>query len=154
MQFIQAQSPEQIQCARTLFEEYAGWLGISLCFQNFAAELAGLPGDYQPPRGRLLLAFAEEELAGCIAMRDLGADCCEMKRLYLRPEFQGKGLGKELVQRIIEEARIVGYQRMRLDTLPPKMNRAIALYQALGFKEIAPYYPNPVPGATFMELAL
>lgn len=154
MNFIQVQSPEEIELARALFQEYAAWLEISLCFQNFEAELAGLPGDYQPPAGRLLLAVMDQELAGCIALRELGAGACEMKRLYLNPEFRGQGLGRKLVDRIISEAREIGYKRMCLDTLPPKMNKAISLYRALGFKEISPYYSNPVPGATFMELAL
>lgn len=154
MRIVQAGSPEQIEQARTLFEEYATSLEISLCFQNFDKEMAGLPGDYAPPSGRLLLAFVDDQIAGCVALRDLGNGTCEMKRLYLRPNFRGKGRGRELAQAIIDEARLVGYQRMCLDTLPDRMDRALALYRLLGFKEINPYYDNPVPGATFMELLL
>jgi GNAT superfamily N-acetyltransferase len=154
MNFIQVETPDHIQVARGLFQEYAAWLEINLCFQNFESELAGLPGDYQPPGGRLLLAFSDLQLAGCVALRDLGDEACEMKRLYLKPEFRGKGLGRVLAEEIIAEARIIGYKRMRLDTLPPKMNKAITLYRSLGFKEIPPYYSNPVPGATFMEIDL
>ena len=145
---------EYVKHARELFKEYAAWLEIDLCFQNFDRELAELPGDYAPPEGRLLLAFDNEQLAGCVALRKIGDGVCEMKRLFLRPAFRGKGLGRSLTDAIIREAREIGYQRMRLDTLPPKMNDAIALYRSLGFKEIEPYYPNPVPGAKFMELNL
>jgi GNAT superfamily N-acetyltransferase len=154
MNFIQVENPDQIQVARALFQEYAAWLELNLCFQNFDSELAGLPGDYQPPGGRLLLAFSDLQLAGCVALRDLRNEACEMKRLYLKPEFRGKGLGRVLAEKIIAEARIIGYKRMRLDTLPPKMNKAITLYRSLGFEEIPAYYSNPVPGATFMELKL
>src|SRR3989442_14349484 len=114
MQLIQAQSSEEIEQARQLFKEYAAWLEIDLCFQNFEKELADLPGDYAPPEGRLLLAFDDTELAGCIALRKLGKAICEMKRLFVRPEFQGKGLGRQLVNAIIDEARAIGYERMRL----------------------------------------
>ena len=154
MNFVQVKSAEEIESARKLFEEYARWLEISLCFQDFEGELASLPGNYQPPSGRLLLAFVDQKLAGCVALRQLGESICEMKRLYLKPEFRGKGLGRVLAEKIIHEAREIGYQRMRLDTLPGKMDRAIELYRLLGFKEIPSYYSNPVPGATFMELHL
>jgi ribosomal protein S18 acetylase RimI-like enzyme len=154
MEIIQASSSEHIEQARQLFREYEAWLNLDLCFQNFEKELAGLPGAYAPPSGRLLLAFDDEELAGCVALRKLSDNVCEMKRLFLRPQFHGRGLGRELAQRIIEEARASGYQRMRLDTLSEQMGSAIRLYRALGFKEIASYYENPVPGALFMELTL
>lgn len=154
MRLIQAQSTEDIGRARELFEEYAAWLGISLCFQNFDKELAALPGEYAPPSGRLLLAFEGKQLAGCVALRKIGEDTCEMKRLFVRLEFRGKGLGRMLTESIVEEARQIGYERMRLDTLPDKMERAIAMYRSLGFKEIEPYYHNPVAGAAFMELSL
>ena len=154
MKLVQAQKSEDIQNARELFREYEAWIGISLCFQNFENEVASLPGDYQPPNGRLLLAIEAEELAGCIALRKLSLDTCEMKRLFVRPEARGQGLGRKLVEEIIGEARDIGYQRMRLDTLPGRMDTAIALYRSVGFREIPPYYDNPVPGATFMELAL
>ncbi len=154
MKLVLATSESDIKEARTLLQEYAAWLGISLCFQNFDRELASLPGEYAPPDGRLLLAFEDEELAGCIALRKIRATTCEMKRLFLRPEFRGRGLGRVLVERIIEEARQIGYTQMCLDTLPGRMDQAIALYKSIGFKEIEPYYNNPVAGATFMELRL
>ena len=154
MRIAQAKSPEDIEQARKLFEEYAAWLDLSLCFQNFDKEVAALPGDYTPPSGRLLLAYVDDRLAGCVALRDLRDGTCEMKRLYLRPNVRGKGYGRELAQAIIDEARQIGYQRMCLDTLPGRMDQALALYRSLGFKEIPPYYNNPVPGATFMELLL
>jgi putative acetyltransferase len=154
MRLIQAASNEEIKDARQLFEEYAAGLGFSLCFQGFDRELADLPGKYSPPTGRLLLAYAHEKLAGCIALRSLESQVCEMKRLFARPAFRGTGLGRLLVESIIDEARSIGYERMRLDTLPGKMDAAIALYRRLGFQEIAPYYDNPVEGALFMELDL
>ena len=154
MKLILAKSESDIKEARTLLEEYAAWLGISLCFQNFDRELAALPGQYAPPDGRLLLAFEDDEVAGCIALRKIRATTCEMKRLFLRPEFRGRGQGRVLVERIIEEARQIGYTQMCLDTLPGRMDQAIALYKSIGFKEIEPYYNNPVAGATFMELRL
>jgi len=154
MELIQAQTNEQIQTARELFKEYESWLGISLCFQNFDNEVANLPGDYQMPSGRLLLAIKDKETAGCVALRKLTDDTCEMKRLYLRPQFRGQGLGRVMVERIISEGRVIGYERMRLDTLSGHMDKAIALYRSFGFREIAPYYTNPVEGATFMELIL
>jgi len=150
----QAESPAQIAQARELFLEYAQSLGFSLCFQNFDHELAGLPGDYAPPDGRLLLAEYEGQLAGCVALPELEAGICEMKRLYLRPRFRGKGLGRVLAERIIAEARTIGYQRMRLDTVEPVMKDAVAVYRKLGFKEIAPYRANPIAGAMYMELEL
>ena len=154
MNLIQAQTPEQVEQARRLFREYADWLQIDLCFQNFEKELAELPGDYVPPGGRLLLAYDSAQLAGCIALRRLDQQTCEMKRLFAREAFRGKGLGRQLITAIVQEAKQIGYEYMRLDTLPPKMNSAIALYRTYGFREIAPYYQNPVPGALFMELNL
>jgi putative acetyltransferase len=150
----EAESPMQILQTRELFLEYAQSLGFSLCFQNFDQELAGLPGDYAPPEGRLLLAECEGQLAACVALHKLDSGICEMKRLYLRPQFRGKGLGRALAERIIAEARQIGYQRMRLDTVEPVMKDAVAMYRKLGFKEIAPYRPNPNLGAIYMELEL
>ncbi len=149
-----AEKNEDIQKARGLFEEYASGIGISLCFQNFDQELKKLPGDYAPPHGRLLLAVDDEQLAGCIALRKLEPGVCEMKRLFIRPAYRGKGLGRVLVHSIIEEARGLGYKRMRLDTLPGRMDQAIALYESIGFVEIGPYCENPVEDAKFMELNL
>jgi GNAT superfamily N-acetyltransferase len=117
MKICQAVTPEQIGLARTLFEEYAAWLGIDLSFQGFAAELAGLPGFYVPPRGRLLLALARSEAAGCVALRPLAEGVCEMKRLFVRSGFRGQGIGRRLGERIVAEARTIGYRTMRLDTL-------------------------------------
>jgi putative acetyltransferase len=154
MKFVQAESPEEIEIARELFREYAAGLNIDLCFQNFDQEVDGLPGNYAPPAGRLLLAIEDEQVAGCIALRPFGDGNCEMKRLYVRPEFRGQGLGKKLVRTLIDVARPLGYRRMLLDTLPGKMDQAIALYRSFGFREIAPYYDNPVQGALFMELQL
>jgi ribosomal protein S18 acetylase RimI-like enzyme len=151
---VQATSTAQIAQVRELFLEYAQSLGFSLCFQNFDKELAGLPGDYAPPEGRLLLAEYEGQLAGCVALHKLSDRICEMKRLYLRPQFRGKGLGRALADRIIAEARQIGYRRMRLDTVEPVMKDAVAMYGKIGFKEIAPYRPNPIAGALYMELEL
>jgi putative acetyltransferase len=150
----QVEDEEDIKLARGLFREYEAWLGLDLCFQNFEKELAELPGAYSPPTGRLLLAYENDELAGCVALRKLSDGACEMKRLFLRPHFHGKGCGRRLAERIIQEARRAGYDRMRLDTLPQQMGKAIDLYRSLGFKEIEPYYENPVAGAMFMELEL
>ena len=153
-QLFQATTDEHINAARTLFQEYEAGLGISLCFQNFEQELKNLPGDYASPDGRLLLVVEDDELAGCIAMRKLSDGVCEMKRLFVRPGYRASGLGRFLAESIIDEARQLGYTHMRLDTIPGKMDKAIALYLSLGFVEIEPYRENPVAGAKFMELKL
>ena len=150
----QASSPAQIAQVRELFLEYAQSLGFSLCFQNFDQELAGLPGDYSPPEGRLLLAEYEGQVAGCVALHKLEPGVCEMKRLYLRPAFRGKGLGRKLAEAVLDEARNIGYQRLRLDTVEPVMKDAVALYRGLGFREIAPYRANPMEGTLYLELSL
>ena len=154
LSLTQAESPTQISQARELFLEYAGSLGFSLCFQNFDKELAGLPGDYSPPSGRLLLAELRGEIAGCVALHKIEGSICEMKRLYLRPKFRGKGLGRILANAVIAEAREIGYDRMRLDTVEPVMKDAVGMYRKLGFREISPYRPNPMPGTLYMELTL
>jgi len=152
--FVQAESSSQIAQARELFVEYAQSLGFSLCFQNFDQELANLPGDYAPPDGRLLLAECDSKLAGCVALHKLEDGICEMKRLYLRSQFRGQGLGRALADRIITEARQMGYERMRLDTVEPVMKDAVRMYRRIGFREIAPYRSNPIAGALYMELQL
>ena len=150
----QAESPAQIVQVRELFLEYAESLGFSLCFQNFDQELAKLPGDYAPPDGRLLVAEYRSQLAGCVALHKLEAGICEMKRLYLRPQLRGRGVGRALAESVIAEARTIGYRKMRLDTVAPVMPNAVAMYRRLGFVEIEPYRPNPIDGALYMELAL
>jgi putative acetyltransferase len=139
---------------RELFLEYANSLGFSLCFQGFDQELAGLPGKYAPPQGRLLLAEVSRKPAGCVALHPLQPEIAEMKRLYVRPEFRGKGVGIALMNAILREAKQIGYQRLRLDTIQPLMSDAIAMYRRFGFYEIAPYRPNPIAGTLYMELAL
>jgi len=139
--------------ARRLFEEYAASLGFDLAFQDFDRELASLPGDYTAPRGTILLAEDDSGAAGCVALRPFDGETCEMKRLYVRPTHRGTGLGKRLAEAILAEARARGYRHMRLDTVPG-MESAIALYRSLGFREIAPYRMNPIPGAIFMEREL
>lgn len=151
---VPAQTAKQVDAARELFREYAASLGVNLCFQNFDEELRDLPGAYAPPRGRLLLAYDEQEReAGCGALRPLDETTCEMKRLYVRREFRGHGLGRQLAERLIHEAREAGYRAMRLDTLV-EMREAQELYRRLGFVEIAAYRHNPVPGTRFLELNL
>lgn len=140
-----------LETVRRLFVEYAESLGFSLCFQGFDKELAALPGDYTPPRGNLLLAIQDNKAAGCVAVRPLDDKRCEMKRLYVRPEFQGTGLGRRLAERAIDFARSRGYRSMVLDTLPA-MREARALYQKLGFKPCAPYYDNSRIGSDCFEL--
>lgn len=152
-EIIEASSPEQIATIRALFREYEASIETDLCFQGFERELAELPGEYAPPRGTLLLALADGEVAGCIALRSLEDGCCEMKRLYVRPAFRGTGLGGALARRVIADAARIGYRAIRLDTLP-SMETAIAMYRALGFQEIASYRYNPVPGALYFERAL
>jgi putative acetyltransferase len=151
---IQATLPEHIEQARSLFLEYGSSLGFSLCFQSFDEELKSLPGAYGPPSGRLQLARYAGHAAGCVALRKLEAGICEMKRLYVRPADRGMGLGRILVERVIAEARIIGYERMRLDTIESAMKDAIALYRKMGFHEIAPYSAIPIEHALWMELRL
>jgi putative acetyltransferase len=154
LQTRQVESPEQIATVRELFLEYAQSLGFSLCFQGFEQELAALPGAYAPPAGRLLLATQADTAAGCVALHRLDAEHCEMKRLYVRPQFRGRGLGLHLAEQIIAEARQIGYKYLRLDTVEPVMRTAVEMYRRLGFIEIAPYRPNPIKGALYMELEL
>ncbi len=149
-----ASGANDIAIIRDLFLEYASSLGFSLCFQGFDQELQLLPGEYSPPDGRLSIAEHNCKVAGCIALKRLGPDTCEMKRLYVRSDFRGLGLGRILAEKLITEARTIGYRKMALDTIEDKMKSAVALYRSLGFKPCAPYYHNPIPGALYMELEL
>jgi ribosomal protein S18 acetylase RimI-like enzyme len=157
LEFITPTTPEQLAATRLIFQEYADQLGVDLCFQNFEAELAGLPGDYAPPQGCLLLALADGEIAGCCAMRPLETvdypNACEMKRLYVRRGFRGLGLGRQLAEAVLDAARIAGYHSVLLDTLND-MEAARALYEDLGFKDIPPYYHNPIAGAHYLKADL
>jgi putative acetyltransferase len=155
VRLVYVDSGELVAHARTLFQEYEQAIGVDLCFQGFAQELATLPKPYVAPDGRLVLALVDAAVAGCAALRRIGdgVGVAELKRLYVRPAFRGRGLGKRLVDTLLEDARTIGYRAVRLDTLPT-MSEAIALYRTLGFTEIAPYTANPVPGALFMELRL
>lgn len=153
LQISDGHSGADLAEARTLFQEYAASLGISLDFQDFDSELAGLPGDYVPPAGCLLVARWQDQIAGCVALRPLGDGVCEMKRLYTRPPFRGLRIGRALAEAVIRRARESGYQRMRLDTLPA-MHSARDLYSSLGFQEIESYRYNPIEGSAFLELTL
>ena len=153
MQITEAHSREHLLAVRELFAEYAAAIGVSLCFQNFDDELAALPGKSAPPEGRLLLALDGSQFAGCVALRKIEDGVCEMKRLYVRPQFRGSGMGRALASAVIDAARQLGYVRMRLDTLA-SMKEAIGLYRSLGFRNIEAYYANPIEGAAFMELEL
>ena len=148
-----ATSMRELEQIRDLFFDYSNSLGFDLSFQNFQKELNELPGDYSPPSGRLLLGFHDSDPAGCVALRRISEEICEMKRLFVRPQCRGLGLGRALAMKVIEDACEIGYRRMRLDIVPT-MQTAIALYFSLGFKEIEPYRYNPIKGAKFMELHL
>ena len=150
IRLIHVNASEGMEAVRSLFLEYADSLGFDLCFQDFDTELADLPGDYAPPGGRLILADCDGRRAGCIALRPLGEGICEMKRMYVRPRYRGRGIGKKLAEMIIAEARSIGYGRMRLDTVP-SMTEAITLYRNLGFRRVAPYRHNPIAGALYFE---
>jgi putative acetyltransferase len=150
---VPAQTAAQLRDVRALFLEYASAIGFDLRFQAFDREVAALPGEYAPPRGTLLLALAAGRAAGCVALRALDGQTCELKRLYVRPEARGRGVGRLLCDAVIAAAQARGYSRMKLDTVP-QMTEAIALYRALGFVPTEPYRYNPLPGAMFMELVL
>lgn len=151
---VPATKPEEVSQAAALFREYEAWLGLDLCFQGFEAEVASLPGKYAAPDGRLYLAYSDGELAGCIALRKIEDDVCEMKRLFVREDFRGQGIGVSLIETVIADARKIGYWALRLDTFPPKMGKAVSLYKAYGFRPIDAYYDNPNDGVLFMEMSL
>jgi ribosomal protein S18 acetylase RimI-like enzyme len=153
VRIVEASSREQLVAVAELFAEYADALGVDLSFQGFEAEVATLPGAYASPAGRILLAVEGSRAVGCVALRPLDGRVCEMKRLYVCPECRGTGLGRRLAVEVLAVATKLGYERMRLDTLPG-MGSAQELYRSLGFVEIEPYTANPVPGARFLELAL
>ena len=153
VRLAQVSSLEEMPLVRKLFEEYAASLDIDLCFQGFDRELETLPGDYTPPEGAIIIAFSDEDAAGCVALRKIDGAVCEMKRLYVKPEHRGKGIGRALADAVIERAREIGYASIRLDTLQ-SMVEANALYAALGFTERAPYRFNPCECPIFMELSL
>ncbi len=148
-----AEFPQDLDVVRSLFREYAESLNVDLCFQDFDSELASLPGKYGAQKGRLMLAWSGAEAVGCVALRPLDGVTCEMKRLYVRPQARGGRLGRRLAERICEEARLAGYSRICLDTIP-SMTAAIKLYASLGFKLTDPYVFNPVPGVSFLGLEL
>jgi GNAT superfamily N-acetyltransferase len=153
-ELLEAQTLEDIGHVRRLFRAYAAWLEVDLCFQDFEREVAELPGCYAPPAGRLLIARVGGEVVGCVGLRPLQIGVCEMKRLWVEPGFAGYGIGRALAQAIIDAARQIGYQRMRLDTIPARMPAAQHLYAALGFREIPAYYHNPLAGVLMLELEL
>lgn len=153
IEIVPATNAEQFEQGRRLFREYADGLDVDLCFQSFDEELANVETIYSQPGGALLLAFCDKRIAGCVGVRKLETNVCEMKRLYVKPEYQGCGIGKNLIATIIERARKLEYERMRLDTLP-MMERAQKLYAAFGFKKIPAYRYNPDPNTVFMELDL
>ena len=150
-----AEGDADIERVRELFREYQAWLGVDLCFQDFDTELAALPGVYAPPRGRLYLVFDEagEALVGCVALKPLGPDTCEMKRLYVRDAWRGNGLGRSLAELCVTEGRRIGYRHICLDTLA-HLHAARTLYADMGFRETKPYYDNPLEGVSFMSLNL
>jgi GNAT superfamily N-acetyltransferase len=153
MQIVYVVTGEQLAQVRALFEEYWRSFGFTPCFQNFSGELAALPGDYVPPGGRLALALVEAQPAGCAALRRLDGDRCEFKRLFVRSQFRGLGLGRQLLAWVIAEAKAAGYRRLVCDTMPV-MADALAMYERAGFERTEPYSDHPTPGAIFLRLAL
>jgi ribosomal protein S18 acetylase RimI-like enzyme len=154
IEMAEATSPEDIDHIRRLFRAYADWLNVDLCFQGFDEELDGLPGKYASPRGRLLLARAGREVAGCVGVRPLDDGICEMKRLWVEPGFAGHGIGRRLAEAIVGAGRELGYKTMRLDTMPARLKAAGHIYDTLGFLRIPDYYHNPLDGVVMYELEL
>jgi len=153
LKVVTAESSEQVDTIRELFLEYAKSLNFNLCFQGFDKELESLPGKYAAPDGRLLLALYDQKIAGCVALWKVSDQVCEMKRLWVRPEFRGKKIGRQLAEFVIEQAKLIGYSKMKLDTIDT-MTEAIKLYVSLGFRSTSAYRYNPVEGAEYMELDL
>jgi len=154
-EIIEATTPEQLEQVRSLFREYQAELPFEYCFRYFDTELSGLPGAYAPPKGKLLLAMVAGQPVGCAGLRPFPLEGAgEMKRLYLRPAFRGAKLGQALAERIVTEARALGYSRLRLDTHPPSMQAAVRMYQEMGFREVVPEVSNRVEGLVYMEMAL
>lgn len=154
MRIVEAVTRQDIAAAKTLCLEYATGLDFDLCFQGFEAEMVAFPDRYAPPTGALLLACRKGAAAGSVALRGIGGGICEMKRLYVRPAARGRGIGGALARRIVTTGRALGYHAMRLDTVAGLQDAALTLYRRIGFREIAPYCPNPIPGAVYLELAL
>ena len=153
MQIVPAHDADHLPTVRGLFEEYAAGMGLNFCFQGFTEELASLPGKYAPPDGRLLLAECDGQPVACVAMRKIADGICEMKRLYVRPSFQRRGIGRALTVAVIDEARRAGHRAMKLDTLA-SMRPAVTLYESLGFRRTTAYYENPLPDVLYFELQL
>jgi putative acetyltransferase len=153
MNYIEASTAKHFEDAKSIFKEYQKFIGIDLYFQDFQSELKEIPGKYSAPRGAIILAYNKQTCAGCVALRPVSESVCEIKRLFVKPEFQGKSIGRELASRIIMKAIAIGYLKMRLDTLDT-MEPAMHLYRQLGFKEIAPYYHNPIKNARYFEYEL
>lgn len=154
IELVNAETSKHIEQTKTLFREYETWFGLDMCFQNFDEEVENLPGKYAKPDGRLFLAYSDKKLAGCIALRKLENEICEMKRLFVREDFRGKRIGISLIDKLLAEAPNIGYKKMRLDTFPPKMGKAVELYKSYGFYEIEPYYHNPYGETLYMEKIL
>lgn len=150
---IREATPEDVAAARRLFREYADWVGVDLSFQSFDEELAGLPQPYTRPHGFLLFAESAGTVVGCVAAKKLGDGVAEAKRLYVIAEYRGRGIGRQLMERLLRETQEIGYRAVRLDTLP-QMQAARGLYKALGFRRIAAYYHNPIAGTVYMERSL
>jgi GNAT superfamily N-acetyltransferase len=153
VKIIDGAREEHVRTVRELFGEYVASLGFELDFQDYEEEFASLPGEYAPPEGRLFLALEGDEPVGCIALRRIDPETCELKRMYVRTGYRGKGIGRRLAEAVVRVAREIGYQKMRLDTVPG-MDAAMSIYRSLGFREIEPYRFNPIEGAIFMELKL
>ncbi len=153
-EILPADNAELLEEVRRLFLEYEKWLNVDLCFQGFEIEVNSLPGKYAPPEGRLYIVKIDDSYSGCIALRKIDDGVCEMKRLYLAEAARGKGIGNKLIELIIQDAKDIGYKKMRLDTIKEKMPKAVSLYKSHGFREIKPYYKNPNPHTLFMELEL